>query len=1129
MKQAKKIFTKILLNNWGGVDHRVLELNEYVNLFSGKSGSGKSTVMDAIQVILYGSLKPTFLNKAADDAKNRRSVLSYLRGDQKDGSVNRANQDFCSQIVLEIKDIGNNLYTCIGATFEVGRHDQDVKKEFFFSHVGEIPEDKYFMDNGSPYTIEYLRAFINAKNGSKERRIKGDINRVYPTHDSYKSMLYNVILGYIDGARFKTMEKSAIALKMTNGTGQFIRDYMFPKSSEDTVEKISEQLGAYRDIRAEIEDLEKRIYLLTEVREKHRKMTASESDILKNKKLLTCLDVEIVNRKLEFYQQEFDLLSDGIDDLDVQLVDLTNQRKKKLDELTEIMAELKGGDYGKTKEMLEATGENLKIYSNSSTEWRRIVADIRKWEQAEYITDYISNSTLQLMETFRKGKLTKERHLDLKARLEDSAREIDNRLDDELVPESKRIGNELKEKQENLTELKQNRKPYNLKGLKDARGQLEKRLQSRYGRRIKVHIFADLFDIKDEMWKNAIEGRLGRIKYHLITEPQYAHEAAVAFRQMKGFEEVQLINSKAIEQDQPRAEKNSLYDAIAVPEEFVFAEVVLKRYLGRIIKCYSIEDLEQARDGVTADCYSYSNYIYRHLRKRDYLDNACIGTTISKKQIQSLEEEVEQLRIRHGSLICECNALKAHHNMEKLNQESEQLITLSESEHNLKIQMRKKDKLERELQELESGERVMILKEQEAQTHEAVDRLDTDIQDKDRKKSGMVAKRGGLDTDIKRNREYQSQLLDGYITNEELEREVREGLDKQSESAYKNAINVRLAALQGQLNREVEARYLARKKLNDEYKSLDLNELDSSNDAYDMLLDKYQNDYEPRYKQEFQEKYNQVYLSLRDNVIATIHANLKEAKRHQRDINRMLAGVHFSDSVYQIELVPAENENGQFYEMLMARELDNKTVNTSGYEGQISFGDDEFMIKYQDKIKLLTEKFMPPHSEDQQAKLLKRQEMEQYADYRNYLTFNMYERVIDEHGNEKRNAVDEMAGRDSGGEGQNPKYVALLAGFAMLYMQQSNRDSRIKLVLLDEAFSKMDKERSEVCLRYARDLQLQLIVCVPDERLASLVRNVDCVYGFRRHQNKISMMHIDKGNYLQMLEGSDEPEDATKL
>ena len=49
---------------------------------------------------------------------------------------------------------------------------------------------------------------------------------------------------------------------------------------------------------------------------------------------------------------------------------------------------------------------------------------------------------------------------------------------------------------------------------------------------------------------------------------------------------------------------------------------------------------------------------------------------------------------------------------------------------------------------------------------------------------------------------------------------------------------------------------------------------------------------------------------------------------------------------------------------------------------------------------------------------------------------------------------------------------------------------KIRLVLLDEAFSKMDKERSEVCLAYARKLGLQLVVCVPDERLQSLVQNV---------------------------------------
>lgn len=46
MKQPKKIFTRMLINNWGGISHKMLEFHEYVNLFSGKSGSGKSTVMD---------------------------------------------------------------------------------------------------------------------------------------------------------------------------------------------------------------------------------------------------------------------------------------------------------------------------------------------------------------------------------------------------------------------------------------------------------------------------------------------------------------------------------------------------------------------------------------------------------------------------------------------------------------------------------------------------------------------------------------------------------------------------------------------------------------------------------------------------------------------------------------------------------------------------------------------------------------------------------------------------------------------------------------------------------------------------------------------------------------------------
>ena len=195
MKQSKKIFRRMLINNWGGISHKIMEFHEYVNLFSGKSGSGKSTVMDAIQVILYGSVSAAFLNKAADDAKNKRSVLSYLRGAQKDGTSNRENVDFCSQIVLELEDTGGRLMTCIGAVFEVGSQDTELRKYHFFSHSGRLPEDGYLTDQGIPYTSAQLKKLIEARSHSEDNRGRVEVNRMYPSREAYLGTLYDSIFG----------------------------------------------------------------------------------------------------------------------------------------------------------------------------------------------------------------------------------------------------------------------------------------------------------------------------------------------------------------------------------------------------------------------------------------------------------------------------------------------------------------------------------------------------------------------------------------------------------------------------------------------------------------------------------------------------------------------------------------------------------------------------------------------------------------------------------------------------------------------------------------------------------------------------------------------------------------------
>lgn len=1115
MSQAKKVFTRMCLNNWGGIDHKVLEFHEYVNLFSGKSGSGKSTVMDAIQVILYGSFSPSFLNKAADDAKNRRSVLSYLRGEQKDGSANRRDCDFCSVIALEIEDTGTHMITCIGIAFEVRKSDSEIKKFVYFSHSGKMPTSGYLTEQGVCYSNQEIKKLISSRAKSEDNRGKGDVNRIYGSKEAYLGTLYDVILGYIDQNRFITMEKSAIALKMTNGTGQFIRDYMFPKNTSDTIASISEQLDSYRQIKEKIEDLRKRIELLSEIQASGKELVRLQTDIVRAEAMIRCIGIEDLRARIQAAEDGKRNLAEKQEQCKKKVQELSASREEAQQKLIQVSADLKASDLGGKQQQYEELDERSRMLADNTRQWQKILQGMKNWEEDDVITDYISNPVLNMIAELNQGRVTEELCQNLHLKIESAKQNIEDEVED-YRDQRREIGKQLKEKKRLVDDMKHDRKPYD-ENLRSARSALSQQLSDRYGQTVKVQIFADLFDVQEEEWKNAIEGRMGRLKHSLITEPQYAHEAAVLFRNMKQYENVDLINSKAIADSKPDCMEGSLYEAVKTQEAYV--DVCLKRYLGHIIKCRSVEELEQVRDGVTPDCYSYSNFIFRHLKKKDYTTRACIGRRVSKARLAEYEKDVEELSRQEMQLDDLLRRLKEARDFECLKDEPSHYVKLSRAGEELARVNKKKMELEETIRSLREGA-YKELEEKEQSLQKQVKMVQEELDQTQGELARLGSRIGELSGENESRRQQLEEKLQGYVPNEALEQEVWELLKKQSGQAVINRKKAQVADLEEKEQAQAETLRAARNRYIFAYPAGPFNGAETSNEAYEKLLEKYLTDFEPAYEEEFEKKCASIYKSLRENVIATIHGDIKAAKRHAYEINRLLRETNFSDSTYQIKIEPAKNENGQFFDMLMAEELDSKNLDNAGFDGQISFGEDAFYQKYEQKIKLLTDKFMPPKDEDEHLRAQKRKEMEQYADYRNYLSFSMFEQVTDENGTVIReNFVDDMAGRDSGGEGQNPKYVALLAGFAMLYMQQSKRDSKIKLVLLDEAFSKMDQERSAVCLKYARKMDLQLIVCVPDERLQSLIRNVDCVYGFRRYQNRISMMHIDKGQYLEIMEG----------
>ena len=122
-----------------------------------------------------------------------------------------------------------------------------------------------------------------------------------------------------------------------------------------------------------------------------------------------------------------------------------------------------------------------------------------------------------------------------------------------------------------------------------------------------------------------------------------------------------------------------------------------------------------------------------------------------------------------------------------------------------------------------------------------------------------------------------------------------------------------------------------------------------------------------------------------------------------------------------------------------------------------------------------------------------KRDMQKYSDYRTYLSFDM-EQIVD--GDEKLTiGLSKMIKKNSGGEGQNPLYVALLASFAQAYgihlSPKVRRNPSIRLVVLDEAFSKMDAEKVASCIDLIRNLGFQAIISATNDKIQNYLENVD--------------------------------------
>jgi len=286
------------------------------------------------------------------------------------------------------------------------------------------------------------------------------------------------------------------------------------------------------------------------------------------------------------------------------------------------------------------------------------------------------------------------------------------------------------------------------------------------------------------------------------------------------------------------------------------------------------------------------------------------------------------------------------------------------------------------------------------------------------------------------------------------------------------------------------------------------------------------------YKNMAAEQAKSAVLHFKDDFMFKIRSAIRDALQRRDELNRIINRLDFGKDKYQFVIGKNKGPDGRYYDMFMDDSLEiNPSQLTDSLDNQMNLFTMEHENQYGELINDLINIFIPPENATPEQMEEAKRNMDKYADYRTYLTFDM-QQLIQNEDEVIKIRLSKMIKKNSGGEGQNPLYVALLASFAQAYRinvpQKIQRNPTIRLVVLDEAFSKMDGEKVASCIELIRGLGFQAIISATNDKIQNYVENVDKTFVFANPNKKsISIQEFERESFPQLMRELDEEDEDT--
>jgi DNA polymerase III delta prime subunit len=603
-----------------------------------------------------------------------------------------------------------------------------------------------------------------------------------------------------------------------------------------------------------------------------------------------------------------------------------------------------------------------------------------------------------------------------------------------------------------------------------------------------ARVLCDYVEVIDSEWQSAIEGYIGGARFGIIVEEAFEAQAVRLLRQLSGGSKARVIQGHKARRDAdklPSLPDNSVLQVMTFGH--ATAEAYIKASYGQLQRVESAEALRNTRRGVTRDCLGSGNYA---LFRCDIDDSELVfGQAAREKALLAKQNELQALQVEWQKssdyanesqlLLQSVDQMKAVSYADQLQGMLSLQRKLQSAEQSLKqLDLSDFNQLESTLEQLKAEETAQ----------------ETRLVELENGRVDIRAKLERTDRSCKQLNEEQDSNLEQLETAEDNIRSLsiiwpEFNADQQLASAdervnihstdYFTAASATLAAeLSTELN-QLQRRMLEHNQKCQSADALAF-DLDFSNSLgrrnfqsvctlqrqLDNLYNRYKNNVLAKHYEELsslRESFNNAFVT---NLCHSIYQAINDGEKTLSALNDELQHHRFGADRESFEFgwdwLPEFKEYWQFFKAV----IDNP-----------SLGDGEtlFEMELSSKHEKVRSRLMAMLLDDDEHKALR--DLARIADYRNYRRYEIYKKPEG-----KAPIALSQYGTGSGGQLETPAYIIRSAAITSAFRFNEGK-SHLRMVLVDEAFSKMDEHRSKEVINYLTEsLGLQLMFIMPSSK-----------------------------------------------